>query len=147
MIAFYILSADYAWGREGLDTIVTQLLNQMDNSGPPPLEKEKIDEIPKCEITQEQVDSKLQCSVCWEDFQFTEKVRQLPCSVSEALFSHVILLIFLHLLKHVYHEDCILPWLNLHGTCPVCRQCLVPEDESNSSNAPNNPLRKSKPLN
>lgn len=24
---------DYAWGREGLDTIVTQLLNQMDNSG------------------------------------------------------------------------------------------------------------------
>jgi E3 ubiquitin-protein ligase RNF115/126 len=24
---------DYAWGREGLDTIVTQLLNQMDNTG------------------------------------------------------------------------------------------------------------------
>lgn len=24
---------DYAWGREGLDQIVTQLLNQMDNSG------------------------------------------------------------------------------------------------------------------
>lgn len=53
----------------------------MDNTGPPPLEKEKIDEIPKCEITQEQVDSKLQCSVCWEDFQLSEKVRQLPCSV------------------------------------------------------------------
>lgn len=26
-------SGDYAWGREGLDTIVTQLLNQMDNAG------------------------------------------------------------------------------------------------------------------
>lgn len=25
--------ADYAWGREGLDTIVTQLLNQMDGTG------------------------------------------------------------------------------------------------------------------
>lgn len=25
--------ADYAWGREGLDSIVTQLLNQMDNAG------------------------------------------------------------------------------------------------------------------
>lgn len=75
-------SADYAWGREGLDTIVTQLLNQMDNTGPPPLEKEKIDKIPKCEITQEQVDSKLQCSVCWEDFQLNEKVRQLDCLVS-----------------------------------------------------------------
>lgn len=25
--------ADYVWGREGLDSIVTQLLNQMDNAG------------------------------------------------------------------------------------------------------------------
>lgn len=25
--------ADYAWGREGLDAIVTQLLNQMDTTG------------------------------------------------------------------------------------------------------------------
>lgn len=115
--------ADYAWGQQGLDTIVTQLLNQMDNAGPPPLEKEKIDEIPKCEITQEQVSSKLQCSVCWEDFQLSEKVRQLPCS-------------------HVYHEDCILPWLQLHGTCPVCRKSLVSDEESNSSNASStNPLR------
>lgn len=113
--------ADYAWGQQGLDTIVTQLLNQMDNAGPPPLEKEKINEIPKCEITQEQVDSKLQCSVCWEDFQFKETVRQLPCS-------------------HVYHEDCILPWLKLHGTCPVCRKSLVSEEESNS-NPSNNTLR------
>lgn len=28
-----LFSGDYAWGREGLDTIVTQLLNQMDNAG------------------------------------------------------------------------------------------------------------------
>ncbi|CAG9797511.1 unnamed protein product [Chironomus riparius] len=113
---------DYAWGgQQGLDTIVTQLLNQMDNAGPPPLEKEKINEIPKCEITHEQVDSRLQCSVCWEDFQLKETVRQLPCT-------------------HVYHEDCILPWLQLHGTCPVCRKSLVAEEETNS-NASNNTLR------
>ncbi|CRK94171.1 CLUMA_CG007687, isoform A [Clunio marinus] len=107
---------DYAWGREGLDTIVTQLLNQMDNAGPPPLDQEKIAEIPKCEIVQEQIDSKLQCSVCWEDFQLKEIVRQLPCS-------------------HVYHEPCILPWLKLHGTCPICRKLLAPEDEGNANNA------------
>jgi hypothetical protein len=53
-------------------------------SGPPPLEQEKIDEIPKCEIVQEQVDAKLQCSVCWEDFQLKESVRQLPCSVNSS---------------------------------------------------------------
>lgn len=73
---------DYAWGREGLDTIVTQLLNQMDNSGPPPLDKDKIKDIPKVEVTADQVDIKLQCSVCWEDFKLSETVRKLPCSVS-----------------------------------------------------------------
>ena len=32
---------DYAWGRGGLDVIVTQLLNQMDGTGPPPLKGAK----------------------------------------------------------------------------------------------------------
>ncbi|KAI9579622.1 hypothetical protein GQX74_000410 [Glossina fuscipes] len=48
---------DYAWGREGLDTIVTQLLNQMETSGPPPLPRHKIDEIPKVEVTKDVVDN------------------------------------------------------------------------------------------
>lgn len=73
---------DYAWGREGLDSIVTQLLNQMDSTGPPPLGADKIAEIPKVEVTKDQVDSKLQCSVCWEDFQLNETVRKLTCLVS-----------------------------------------------------------------
>ncbi|XP_055715429.1 E3 ubiquitin-protein ligase Iruka [Phlebotomus papatasi] len=101
---------DYAWGHEGIDTIVTQLLNQMEGTGPPPLAREKIDEIPKGEICQEQVETKLQCSVCLEDFQLNETVRQLPCS-------------------HLYHENCIVPWLELHGTCPICRKALSPEAE------------------
>lgn len=46
---------DYVWGRDGLDAIVTQLLNQMDGSGPPPLPKKQIDEIPTTMVTQEQV--------------------------------------------------------------------------------------------
>lgn len=72
---------DYAWGHEGLDTVITQMLNQMENSGPPPLDKDKIDEIPKVEVDEEQINQKLQCSVCWEDFQLRETVRKLPCLV------------------------------------------------------------------
>ncbi|TMW51400.1 hypothetical protein DOY81_003524 [Sarcophaga bullata] len=78
---------DYAWGREGLDTIVTQLLNQMETSGPPPLAKEKIDDIPKVEVTAEEVERKLQCSVCWEDFKIDEKVHlRQQQQISENIF-------------------------------------------------------------
>lgn len=76
---------DYVYSRDSLDTIVTQLLNQMDGTGPPPLTKDKIAEIPKVAVTEEQVNSKLQCSICWEDFQLTETVRRLPCVVSGEL--------------------------------------------------------------
>lgn len=111
----------------------------MDNTGPPPLAKEKIDEIPKCEITQQHVDSKLQCSVCWEDFQLSENVRQLPCSVRLHLIIYRIYFL-MYTLQHIYHEDCILPWLALHGTCPVCRKSLDPDSEAETGNR--NTIRK-----
>ncbi|XP_045468005.1 E3 ubiquitin-protein ligase Iruka [Harmonia axyridis] len=110
---------DYAWGREGLDSIITHLLNQMDSAGPPPLGKEVIDSLPVIQIEEDQVNKKLQCSVCWEDFILNEDVRQLPCS-------------------HVYHDGCIRPWLELHGTCPICRQNLGNnEQQSSDTNLPN----------
>lgn len=40
------------------------------------------------------LDLKLQCSVCWEDFTIEEKVMKLTCD-------------------HMYHKDCIIPWLEL----------------------------------
>jgi len=101
---------DYAWGREGLDTIVTQMLNQMETSGPPPLSSQRINEIPNVKITAEEVERKMQCSVCWDDFKLDETVRKLPCS-------------------HLYHENCIVPWLNLHSTCPICRKSLASDDD------------------
>ncbi|XP_014253516.1 E3 ubiquitin-protein ligase RNF126-B isoform X2 [Cimex lectularius] len=110
---------DYAWGREGLDAIVTQLLNQMDTTGPPPLAKEKINEIPTTVITKEQADINLQCSVCWEDFKVDEPVRKLPC-------------------EHVYHENCIIPWLELHGTCPICRKTLIEDGRAEDSDSSRN---------
>ena len=105
---------DYVWGQDGLDAIVTQLLNQLDGTGPPPLPRKQIDEIPTTSVTQSHVDSKLQCSVCWEDFKLSEPVKQLPC-------------------QHLYHAPCIVPWLELHGTCPICRQSLGDQNSAEAN--------------
>ena len=46
-----------------------------------------------------------QCAVCHDDFVADAEVVQLPC-------------------RHCFHEHCILPWLEGHSTCPVCRKQL-----------------------
>jgi len=96
---------DYAWGRGGLDAIITQLLNHMDGAGPPPMARENIQEIPTVNISKEQLEKSQSCSVCWEDFTEGEEVKLLEC-------------------EHCFHAPCIVPWLELHGTCPVCRKEL-----------------------
>ncbi|XP_051901593.1 E3 ubiquitin-protein ligase RNF115 isoform X2 [Pristis pectinata] len=97
--------ADYAWGQSGLDAVITQLLGQLENSGPPPADKDKIAALPTVAVSQEQIDSALECPVCKEDYLLAERVRQLPC-------------------QHLFHNACIVPWLELHDTCPVCRKSL-----------------------
>ncbi|XP_050186429.1 E3 ubiquitin-protein ligase RNF115 isoform X1 [Myiozetetes cayanensis] len=108
---------DYAWGQSGLDAIVTQLLGQLENTGPPPADKERISSLPTVPVTQEQVDTGLECPVCKEDYSVAEQVRQLPCN-------------------HVFHSSCIVPWLELHDTCPVCRKSLKGEDSTRQTPNP-----------
>ncbi|MGH0164397.1 UNVERIFIED_CONTAM: hypothetical protein FKN15_047430 [Acipenser sinensis] len=83
---------DYAWGANGLDAIITQLLNQFENTGPPPADRDKIKSLPTVQVTEEHVGSGLECPVCKEDYTAGENVRQLPCN-------------------HMFHNDCIVPWL------------------------------------
>ena len=44
---------DYAWGPSGLDNIISQLLTQFGDNGPPPAEQEKIDNLPTISINAE----------------------------------------------------------------------------------------------
>jgi len=102
---------DYAWGITGLDTVITQLLNQLENTGPPPATEQQVQNLPSVKINQEEFDNNVQCAICMEDFKLGEEAKKLPC-------------------KHYFHEPCILEWLKLHGTCPVCRKNLNGEDTS-----------------
>ncbi len=49
------------------------------------------------------------CAVCKDAFKSEDKVYSLPC-------------------KHIYHTECIMPWLKRHNTCPVCRYELRTDD-------------------
>ena len=55
MMPLYGNPGDYAWGRGGFDAIVTQLLNQMDGTGPPPMSTDDIKLIPTIKVNQTQV--------------------------------------------------------------------------------------------
>jgi hypothetical protein len=113
---------DYAWGNAGFDAVITQLLNNLDgsNSGPPPMPKDQVENLPTVKISDEQVKAtNLQCTVCMDDFQVGDSARQLPC-------------------EHFFHQDCIIPWLNLHASCPICRKTFVngTTQNSNTSDTP-----------
>jgi len=48
---------------------------------------------------------------CREDLQVGEEVQIMPCNSN-----------------HVYHPDCLAPWLKAHNSCPVCRFELPTDD-------------------
>ncbi|XVE78722.1 hypothetical protein DITRI_Ditri14bG0001500 [Diplodiscus trichospermus] len=59
-------------------------------------------------------DSSLLCAVCQDSLLLDSDAKQLPC-------------------KHLYHPDCILPWLSNHNSCPLCRSTL-PAQHHHGSN-------------
>lgn len=104
---------DYFIG-PGLDVLLQHLAeNDPNRYGTPPAQKEVVEALP--EVT---IDETLQCSVCLEDFEIGTVAKEMPCN-------------------HKFHGGCILPWLELHSTCPVCRHQL-PSDESKVESAGTN---------
>uniref|UniRef100_UPI00358E65B2 E3 ubiquitin-protein ligase RNF115 isoform X2 n=1 Tax=Myxine glutinosa TaxID=7769 RepID=UPI00358E65B2 len=102
--------ADYVWGAGGLDAIISQLIGQLDNTGPPPASHDAISALPTIKIDQQQVDNMLECTVCKEEYKLSEHATHLPC-------------------LHYFHVQCIVPWLKMHDSCPVCRKSLHIENE------------------
>nr|XP_016474890.1 PREDICTED: E3 ubiquitin-protein ligase RING1-like [Nicotiana tabacum] len=77
--------------------------NDLNRYGTLPASKSAVEGLPSIKVNEELLKSELaQCVVCKDDFELGLDVKQLPC-------------------KHVYHEGCILSWLELHNSCPVCR--------------------------
>ncbi|KAM6542246.1 hypothetical protein CsatB_006693 [Cannabis sativa] len=101
---------DYFFG-PGLEQLIQQLAeNDPNRYGTPPASKSAVEALPNIKITEEMLASdNSQCAVCKDTFELGEEAKQIPC-------------------KHIYHSDCILPWLELHNSCPVCRYELPTDD-------------------
>ncbi|BBG98979.1 RING-H2 finger C1A [Prunus dulcis] len=88
----------------GLEELFEQL-SANDRRGPPPASRVSIDAMPTIKITNRHLRSDSHCPVCKDKFELGSEARQMPCN-------------------HLYHTDCIVPWLVQHNSCPVCRQEL-----------------------
>ncbi|TKY67372.1 E3 ubiquitin-protein ligase RING1 [Spatholobus suberectus] len=77
----------------------------------PPASKAAIESMPTVGIGEAHVDTDAHCAVCKEAFELHAEARELPC-------------------KHIYHSDCILPWLSMRNSCPVCRHELPSDLET-----------------
>lgn len=105
---------DYAWGEGGLDAIITQLLNNAEGHGPPPATVADIAGLEKVEINNIHIEQSAECPVCKEEFSVGEDASKLPCT-------------------HFFHPPCVVTWLEMHNTCPVCRKPIT--EPTSSSNA------------
>ncbi|ESQ30446.1 hypothetical protein EUTSA_v10011690mg [Eutrema salsugineum] len=101
---------DYFFGR-GLEDLIQQLAEDDPNRyGTPPASKSAIDALPTVKVTKDILQSEMnQCAVCMDEFEDGVDAKEMPC-------------------KHLYHHDCLLPWLQLHNSCPVCRHELPTDD-------------------
>lgn len=86
--------------------------NDPNRYGTPPASEKSKKQLHKEKVTESNKEEfgKLDCSVCKENYKVDDTICKMPC-------------------EHIFHEDCLMPWLNQHNSCPVCRYELPTEDK------------------
>ncbi|KAH6806998.1 hypothetical protein C2S51_028106 [Perilla frutescens var. frutescens] len=91
----------------GFDSLLNDLLSS--KIGRPPASKASIAAMESVEVDEDDD----RCVICLEEWEAGERAKRMPC-------------------KHRFHGECIEKWLNIHGTCPVCRY-EMPADETDDN--------------
>ncbi|XP_033132307.1 E3 ubiquitin-protein ligase SIRP1 isoform X1 [Brassica rapa] len=100
----------------GFEALLQRLTdNDPNRYGTPPAQKEAVEALASVKIQE----PTLQCSVCLDEFEIGVEAKEMPC-------------------EHKFHGECLLPWLELHSSCPVCRYEL-PSDETKTETARTQP--------
>lgn len=83
------------------------MINFDDDSGLNPVDNDYLKKLKRIPYSQTDCSEKFpNCPICTDKFNKDDPVIPLVCN-------------------HVYHEECIIPWLKLHNTCPNCRKTLT----------------------
>ncbi|XP_071457905.1 E3 ubiquitin-protein ligase RNF181 isoform X2 [Marmota flaviventris] len=85
------------------------LVVDWDHHLPPPAAKAVVESLPRTVISGSQAE--LKCPVCLLEFEEQETVIEMPC-------------------HHLFHSNCILPWLSKTNSCPLCRHELPTDDDT-----------------
>ena len=100
---------------DGLEHILNYLLtNDPNKHGNPPASKQEVENLENIKISQGEIDELkksncIDCSVCKDEFELSQVLKKLPCS-------------------HLFHVDCLIPWLKQRNSCPTCRFELPTDD-------------------
>lgn len=91
-----------------LDSIIEMISrNDPNHYGAPPAQEQAINSLQKLKGVQGE------CPVCQEHFEQQAELRKMPCG-------------------HTFHENCLVTWLKMHNTCPVCRYSLSAQPSESS---------------
>jgi hypothetical protein len=82
-----------------------QHLASQQAGGPPPASQTTINALESLKIDEQLMKMCDSCAICQERFQMGETVNRLSCN-------------------HIFHPDCIVPWLKIRDTCPTCRHTV-----------------------
>lgn len=70
---------------------------EIEERGALPAARSAVEELPDVEVA-----AAAPCAVCKETLEIGDTAKEMPCG-------------------HAYHAGCLLPWLGLRNSCPVCR--------------------------
>eukprot|EP01053_Blabericola_migrator_P002343 Blabericola_migrator_1__2342@NODE_1653_length_4078_cov_160_305410_g1076_i0_p1_GENE_NODE_1653_length_4078_cov_160_305410_g1076_i0NODE_1653_length_4078_cov_160_305410_g1076_i0_p1_ORF_typecomplete_len351_score54_33zfRING_2/PF13639_6/3_2e02zfRING_2/PF13639_6/3_3e15zfrbx1/PF12678_7/1_5e03zfrbx1/PF12678_7/7_8e09zfC3HC4_2/PF13923_6/5_1e02zfC3HC4_2/PF13923_6/3_2e08ProkRING_4/PF14447_6/2_5e03ProkRING_4/PF14447_6/3_7e07zfANAPC11/PF12861_7/1_9e03zfANAPC11/PF12861_7/2_9e03zfANAPC11/PF12861_7/6_7e07FANCL_C/P len=96
-----------------LNNVIQHIMaNDPNHYGPPPAAREVRKELPRQRLTPETAVG--DCAVCQESFKAGDLVTRLTRDAE--------------LCAHMFHDACLMPWLQQHNTCPICRYELPTDD-------------------
>ena len=100
---FGIPQAEYGLGRSFEDFLSSIVSSQADSVHP--ASQDYLERMETAKITRDVEHKGEVCTICLAAFKAGEYANRLPC-------------------RHIFHGECVVPWLRTNNTCPVCRQAV-----------------------